>query len=44
VQREKEKREPTQSEMFFETRKGSRGKQLDEETEKVLVCKNLQLR
>ncbi|XP_039686955.1 coiled-coil domain-containing protein 1-like [Medicago truncatula] len=33
--REKEKREPTQSEMFFETRKGSRGKQLDEETGKV---------
>ncbi|CAI8612135.1 unnamed protein product [Vicia faba] len=32
--REKEKREPTQSEMFVETRKGNKGKELDVETGK----------
>ncbi|CAI8617486.1 unnamed protein product [Vicia faba] len=36
--REKEKREPTQSEMFVETRKGNKGKELDVETGKVIVC------
>ncbi|CAI8609625.1 unnamed protein product [Vicia faba] len=34
--REKEKREPTQSEMFVETRKGNKGKELDVETGKVI--------
>ncbi|CAI8589144.1 unnamed protein product [Vicia faba] len=34
--REKEKREPTQSEMFVETRKGNKGKELDVETRKVI--------
>ncbi|CAK8534485.1 unnamed protein product [Lathyrus sativus] len=34
--REKEKGEPTQSEMFIETRKGSKGKELDVETGKVI--------
>ncbi|CAI8596385.1 unnamed protein product [Vicia faba] len=33
---EKEKREPTQSEMFVETRKGNKGKELDVETGKVI--------
>ncbi|XP_058744836.1 uncharacterized protein LOC131617590 isoform X1 [Vicia villosa] len=37
VQREKEKREPTQSEMFVETRKGNKGKELDVETGKVIA-------
>ncbi|KAL5097416.1 hypothetical protein RYX36_001743, partial [Vicia faba] len=36
--REKEKREPTQSEMFVETQKGNKGKELDVETGKVIVC------
>ncbi|CAI8584100.1 unnamed protein product [Vicia faba] len=36
--REKEKREPTQSKMFVETRKGNKGKELDVETGKVIVC------
>ncbi|CAI8603600.1 unnamed protein product [Vicia faba] len=36
--REKEKREPTQSETFVETRKGNKGKELDVETGKVIVC------
>ncbi|XP_058733141.1 uncharacterized protein LOC131604735 [Vicia villosa] len=35
--REKEKREPTQSEMFVETRKGNKGKELDVETGKVIA-------
>ncbi|CAI8600990.1 unnamed protein product [Vicia faba] len=34
--REKEKREPTQSEMFVETRKGNKGKELDVETGKII--------
>ncbi|GAU41087.1 hypothetical protein TSUD_139900 [Trifolium subterraneum] len=34
--RAKEGREPTQSEMFVETRKGDRGKQVDVETAKVI--------
>ncbi|CAI8592939.1 unnamed protein product [Vicia faba] len=34
--REKEKREPTQSEMFVQTRKGNKGKELDVETGKVI--------
>ncbi|CAI8594294.1 unnamed protein product [Vicia faba] len=34
--REKKKREPTQSEMFVETRKGNKGKELDVETGKVI--------
>ncbi|CAI8592193.1 unnamed protein product [Vicia faba] len=34
--REKEKREPTQSKMFVETRKGNKGKELDVETGKVI--------
>ncbi|CAK8576802.1 unnamed protein product [Lathyrus sativus] len=34
--REKEKRKPTQSEMFVETRKGIKGKELDVETGKVI--------
>ncbi|CAI8590622.1 unnamed protein product [Vicia faba] len=34
--REKEKRELTQSEMFVETRKGNKGKELDVETGKVI--------
>ncbi|CAK8571026.1 unnamed protein product [Lathyrus sativus] len=34
--REKEKTDPTQSEMFVETRKGSKGKELDVETGKVI--------
>ena len=38
VQCEKEKREPTQSEMFVETRKGNKGKELNVETGKVIVC------
>jgi hypothetical protein len=40
VQRAKEGREPTQSEMFVETRKGDRGKQVDVETAKVIVSQN----
>jgi hypothetical protein len=37
MQRAKEGREPTQSEMFIETRKGNKGKQMDVETGKVIV-------
>jgi hypothetical protein len=41
MQRAKEGREPTQSEMFIETRKGNKGKQMDVETGKVIVSQNL---
>lgn len=37
------KREPTQSEIFVETRKGNKGKEMDAETEKKIVCQNLTL-
>jgi hypothetical protein len=44
VQRAKEGREPTQSEMFVETRKGkNKEKQVDVETGKVIVSKTLTL-
>jgi hypothetical protein len=43
MQRAKEGREPTQSEMFIETRKGNKGKQMDVETGKVIVSQNLTL-
>jgi hypothetical protein len=44
VQRAKEGREPTQSEMFVETRKGKhKEKQVDVETGKVIVSKTLTL-
>ncbi|CAI8602668.1 unnamed protein product [Vicia faba] len=36
--RQKEKREPTQSEMFVETRKGNKGKEMNVETGKVIIC------
>nr|XP_004515965.1 uncharacterized protein LOC101511970 [Cicer arietinum] len=36
IQLAKEKREPTQAEIFVETRKGNKGKALDVETEKVI--------
>ncbi|XP_058746329.1 uncharacterized protein LOC131619224 [Vicia villosa] len=34
--RAKEEREPTQSEIFVETRKGNKGKEMDAETEKII--------
>jgi hypothetical protein len=43
MQRAKEGREPTQSEIFVETRKGNKGKQMDVETVKVIVSQNLTL-
>ncbi|CAJ2632206.1 unnamed protein product [Trifolium pratense] len=37
IQRAKEGKEPTQAEVFVETRKGNKGKKLDVETEKAIA-------
>lgn len=38
MQRERGKKESTQSEMFVETRKGNKGKEVNVETGKVIIC------
>lgn len=40
VQRAKEGREPTKAEIFVESRKGNKGKQVDVEIEKAILCKS----